>query len=121
MAVVPIELHHGGPHMVDYTPTTDVVAGQVVLLGKNLCVAHRDIKANELGALSFPNRNCTYRVPLKSGESFDVGDDVKITPATGEAAAAGTDVFGQCVENNVNTVNGDTFVAVVFTNLAGPT
>lgn len=120
MAITPIEVHHGGAHMVDYTPTTDVVAGQCVLLGKNLCVTHRDIKANELGAVSFPNRNVTYRVPLKAGQKFSVGDDVKVDPATGEASSAGTAIFGQCVENDADTANGDTWVAVVFTNAAGP-
>ncbi len=120
MAVTPIEFHHGGPHMVDYTPTTDVVAGQVVLLGNNLCVSHRDIKANELGALSFPNRNSTYRVPLKDGASFAVGDDVSVDPATGLAAADGSAVFGQCVENDADTASGDAWVAVVHTNAAGP-
>lgn len=121
MAVIPIELHHGGPHMVDHIAATDLVAGQAVLVGKNLCITHRDIKAGELGALSFPNRNCTYRVPLKSGASFALGADVKILPATGEAHSTGTAIFGQCVEKAADTANGDTFVTVTFTNQAGPT
>ena len=37
---------------VDYTPTSDVAAGDVVVQGSMVGVANRDITANELGALT---------------------------------------------------------------------
>lgn len=43
---------HGSPLMVDYTPGSDVSAGDVVVIGATPYVAHLDIKANELGALA---------------------------------------------------------------------
>lgn len=46
------QFHHGDPLMVDHTPGTAVSAGQVVVIGDAVLIAHRDIAANELGALA---------------------------------------------------------------------
>ena len=43
---------HGNPLMVDYTPGSDVAAGQVVVVGDLPLVAHVDIAANTQGALA---------------------------------------------------------------------
>lgn len=43
---------HGSPLMVDYTPSSDVAAGDVVIIGAKPYVAHRDIPANALGAVA---------------------------------------------------------------------
>ena len=45
-------LHHGTPRMVDYTPSSAVAAGDVVVLGTVPHVAHLDIAANRKGALA---------------------------------------------------------------------
>ena len=37
---------------IDYTPTVDVTAGSVIVLGDLVCVANLDIPANTLGALT---------------------------------------------------------------------
>lgn len=113
MAISPAYECHGGAHMFDYTPTADVVAGQMIKIGPFICVAHRDIKAGELGALSFPGGNNTYRVALKAAGTFDVGDIVKVDIATGEASAAGAEIFGYCVEKDVDQATGDTHVIAV--------
>jgi predicted RecA/RadA family phage recombinase len=44
--------HHGHSLMVDYTPGSAVAAGDVVVIGDKPYVAHRDLPANELGALA---------------------------------------------------------------------
>lgn len=50
MAFVAKYIHTGD--IVNYTPTVDVAAGDVVFIGKVAGVAKLDIKANVLGALS---------------------------------------------------------------------
>ena len=45
-------MFHGNPLMVDYTPGSDVAAGDVVELGDVPFIAHNKISANELGALA---------------------------------------------------------------------
>lgn len=43
---------HGDPLMVDYTPSSDVAAGDVVVIGVIPYVAHGDIPANTKGAVA---------------------------------------------------------------------
>jgi predicted RecA/RadA family phage recombinase len=43
-------IHDG--EVIDYTPTADVAAGNVVVLGDLVGVTKRDIKANTLGGLA---------------------------------------------------------------------
>jgi predicted RecA/RadA family phage recombinase len=48
-------IHKAGmkePVMADHTPSSAVLAGAVVVIGNNPRIAHRDIAANELGALA---------------------------------------------------------------------
>lgn len=45
-------LHHGTPRMVDYTPSSAVAAGDVVVIGSVPHIAHLDIPANRKGALA---------------------------------------------------------------------
>ncbi|HYN64081.1 MAG TPA: DUF2190 family protein, partial [Candidatus Limnocylindrales bacterium] len=44
-------LYHGSPLMTDYTPGGAVVAGDVIVIGDGVRIAHLDIAANILGAL----------------------------------------------------------------------
>jgi len=46
------KFHHGDPLMADYTPTSAVAAGDVVVQGNFPMVAHLDIAANRKGALA---------------------------------------------------------------------
>ena len=43
---------HGGPTMLDFTPTVNVAAGEVVVTADTPRVAHLAIAANTLGALA---------------------------------------------------------------------
>ena len=72
---------------IDYTPTADVAAGDVVVLSNKLVgVAKLDIKAGELGALAVVG---VYEIAT-GGAVVALGDVVSVDPATGKVAAAGT-------------------------------
>lgn len=110
------ELYHGDPLMIDYTPAGAVTAGDMIGVtvgaAKTVWVAHRDIAANELGAVAYPSGTAVYKIPLKSGSAFAIGDPVNVDLTTGEADSGGTDLFGTSVVN-VDTVAGDTYVYAV--------
>lgn len=71
---------------IDYTPATDVAAGDIVKLGKLVGVAKLDIKTGELGALAL----CGVYELVNNGIAIDIGDEVSVDPATGKTVAAGT-------------------------------
>ena len=58
--------------MTPYTPTTDVAAGDVILLGSKVAICGRKIPANTLGALNIEG---VFRV-AKAGVGIAVGDDL---------------------------------------------
>lgn len=109
-----IEFYHGEPHMVDYTPNAAVVAGDAIVLGSKTLVSHTDIPANELGALSYPGGQSTYKIDLATGASFAIGDPVTVNPATGQAPGAAP--FGICVKQDVNQATGSTIVYATLDN-----
>lgn len=90
------EFVHGSPLMVDHTPSADVSAGDVVVVGDICRIAHRDIAANTLGALAAGGG--VYRMPKETGSStaiaagtkvyWDAGNSV-ITDAAGSLKAVG--------------------------------
>ncbi|MEM9108603.1 MAG: DUF2190 family protein [Planctomycetota bacterium] len=43
---------HGSPNMIDYTPASAVSAGDVIIEGNAILIAHSDIASGELGAVS---------------------------------------------------------------------
>ena len=72
---------------IDYTPTEDVAAGDVVILaGKLVGVAKLDIKQAELGALALTG---VYEVAKSSGVAFAAGAEVGWNAADRQAVAAG--------------------------------
>ena len=72
---------------IDYTPTADVAAGDVVVLsGKLVGVAKLDIKAGELGALALAG---VYEVTKNSGVAFAAGMEVGWNPTDRKTVAAG--------------------------------
>ena len=116
------ELHHGDPHMIDYTPSgNDVKGGDLIAINAtSVGVAHSDITDGELGALAWPGGNASYRVKLGAGESFAFGAAVNVDPGldgAGEAKALGTHHFGYCVVA-ADTANGDTHVYAVHAPVA---
>jgi predicted RecA/RadA family phage recombinase len=63
----------GIPLMVDYTPSGAVSAGDVILANGVLGIAHSDIAAGVLGALSYANGNAVYTF-VKDASTFAVND-----------------------------------------------
>lgn len=98
---------------IDYTPSTAVSAGAIVLLGGLLGVAKKDIAASALGALAIEG---VYDV-IKSGSSgpvFIPGDAVYwdyVNNLAVRTGGSGTVLFGTCVESAA------TGVAIVRTRL----
>ena len=74
--------HHGDT--IDYTPGSDVSAGDVVVLNELVGVAKRDIPANTLGSLSVTG---VFDFPKATGigTAIDAGLDVYWDAAAGEA------------------------------------
>lgn len=65
---------------IDYTPTADIAAGDVVRIGSLKGVAKLDIKAGELGALALTG---VYEMAVKSGKAFAAGQAAYFDPTDG--------------------------------------
>ena len=81
---------------IDYTPTADVAAGDIVKVGGLVGVAKLDIKAGELGALAL----CGVYEIATNGTAIEAGAVVFVDPATGRVcaeSAAGAVRFGHAV------------------------
>ena len=77
-------------HSIDYTPDTDVAAGDVVIIGDLAGIAKLDIKAGTLGALALVG---VFDIPKATGDST--------------AIAAGAIVFWDAENKQVTTTAGD--------------
>ncbi|MGD9128785.1 MAG: DUF2190 family protein [Planctomycetia bacterium] len=55
---------------IDYTPSADVAAGDVVVLFDLVGIAKLDIKAGELGALAVVG---VFDFPIEAGSTLEVG------------------------------------------------
>lgn len=60
---------HGSPVMLDHTPGAAVAAGDIIVVGDEIRIAHQPIAANALGALAAPSGNAVYRIPKATGAS----------------------------------------------------
>lgn len=67
------EFRHGNPIMVDYTPSSSVSAGDVVVINNIPHVAHKDIAANTLGAVA--RRGGVYALTADAS-TIEPGDKV---------------------------------------------
>jgi len=86
--------------MFDYTPGSAVTAGDVVLVGQIVGIAHLDIAANKLGALS-----------AYGGSYICTGD---------AAIAAGINVYWDNTNDKVTaTATGNKFFGVTVTACSG--
>lgn len=81
---IAIFVHDGDS--IDYTPATDVAAGDVVVLGDLIGIAKRDIPAGTLGALAVTG---VFDVPKASG--------------AGTAIVAGAKVYWDAANKRVTT------------------
>ncbi len=77
-------------HEIDFTPETDVAAGDVVIIGDLAGIAKLDIKAGTLGALALVG---FFDIPKATGE--------------GTAIAAGTIVFWDATNKLVTATAGE--------------
>lgn len=65
---------------IDYTPTADVAAGDVVRIGSLKGIAKLDIKSGELGALALTG---VYEMAVKTGKAFAAGQIAYYDPTDG--------------------------------------
>jgi predicted RecA/RadA family phage recombinase len=81
---------------LDYTPSADVAAGDILVVGNCIAIAPTDIAANEMGAVDVEG---VFEVPKATGTAWNLGDSVDydvsatnfgkgITPATGDVTKA---------------------------------
>ena len=81
---------------IDFTPTADVAAGDIIKVGNLVGVAKLDIKAGELGALAL----CGVYEIATNGTAIEAGAVVSVDPGTGKVCAAdasGAVKFGYAV------------------------
>lgn len=99
-------LKHGTATMIDHTPVAAVEAGAAVELATGIFgLAHSDIPAGELGAVSWPNGLAVYEIDKSDDQDvFAVGGLVGLTAdatangTTAEAAGSGDGDYGRCVK-----------------------
>jgi predicted RecA/RadA family phage recombinase len=77
-------------HEIDFTPDTDVAAGDVVIIGDLAGIAKLDIKAGTLGALALVG---VFDIPKATGE--------------GTAIAVGAIVFWDAENKQITTTSGN--------------
>lgn len=121
---------HGDQLRLDYTPSADVAAGAIVVLGDLVCIANLDIKANVLGAVSFSG---VYKVPKVTGGGTAVTAGQKLYWASGSSAftkTAGTNKLaghvapaGTAGDSDTHTIMilGRNIGTQVFVGAADPT
>lgn len=83
----------------DYTPLTDVAAGDVITEGSFLGIAKLDIPANQLGALALEG---VFRVPKDISMDLFFGNKVYWSAANqwATAMASGNVMMGVSLENS---------------------
>lgn len=95
-----VNLVHGTPLMIDYTPSSAVTAGDVVVSNDLVLVAHKSIAANELGAMAAAGG--VYDLPKETGtgKTFALGAKVywDDTNNRGTSTATGNKQFGICTK-----------------------
>lgn len=82
---------------IDYMPTTDVAAGDVVVQGDLVGIATQDIPANTLGALKVEG---VFDIVKQSGTAINAGTLV-YWDATNQVAtptATGNKLIGKCIK-----------------------
>jgi predicted RecA/RadA family phage recombinase len=76
------DFRHGHPTMEDYTPGSDVAAGDVIVVGDRPMIAHTAIASGRLGALAGGGGvyNCTGDAAIAAGKRVWWNDSVnKVT------------------------------------------
>jgi predicted RecA/RadA family phage recombinase len=98
---------HGDPTYQDYVPSSDVAAGQVLVLGNYPVVAHLPITGNTLGAVATAGGYYEMTVDVATPNGTKVyWDDVtkKVTATAGALKPFGWIVTGTSIPNQVTKV-----------------
>lgn len=94
-------LVHGSQVMIDYTPGSDVAAGEVITYAEHVVIANRAIASGVLGAVAAPSGTAVYNVTKVAGDSlsFAVGELVYWDATNNKVSKTVTDKgLGICVE-----------------------
>ena len=93
---------------IDYTPTINVAAGEVIVQGELVGVARTPIAANTLGSLAVEG---VFDFPKESSLSIAVGANCYWNAAASQATTTATDntLIGKCIKSASDT---DTIVRV---------
>lgn len=88
-------IHEGT--VVDFTPTTDVAAGSVVVQGDLIGITKRDIKANTLGGLAVEG---VFEIAKASADAITAGAKVywKADDEHAVTTASGNKLLGKAVQ-----------------------
>jgi predicted RecA/RadA family phage recombinase len=81
---------HGSPVMLDHKPVSEIAAGDLVVVGDEIRIAHQAITANALGALAAPSGNAVYRVPKATGASTAIAAGKRVWWNAGSAVVTET-------------------------------
>ena len=82
---------HGSPLMVDHTPGSAVSAGDIIVVGSNARIAHKDIGANELGAVAQAGGVYAVTKGTDTGDGWSDGDEIYWDNTANEATTDSTD------------------------------
>lgn len=80
-----------GDCLIDYTPSSAVAAGDVVVLADLVCVANRPIAANALGAVSIDGVHSMPKAAAASGKAISQGAVVYWDATAGNITTTATD------------------------------
>lgn len=100
-----IKLVSGTQTKIDHTPSSDLAAGDPVVIGSALTFPSISIDANKLGAVNWPSGTAVYELD-NSGVAFTAGDQVSYHTTNKNAVAngaAGSEHFGIVVEDAATT------------------
>lgn len=80
---------------IDYTPVADVAVGAIVIQGRFIGIATRDLEADVLGALAITG---VFEFDLETGDTFTVGALAYLIVATGAVTttAGANTLLGKC-------------------------
>lgn len=100
--------------MTNYTPANAVTIGTVVVLNGQCGIAHSDIAASELGALSFPNGSAFYEVTKGTTAAALTANQIVYWDDTNNLANTATSgtLIGRFVDGTSTTAAG----TIVFRN-----
>ena len=98
----------GSPAMTNYTPSSAVSAGQVIVVNGQCLIAHSDIAADALGAVSAQNGSAFYEVSKGTTAAILTFNQVMYWDNTNDIANTATTgtMIGRFVDGTATTAAG---------------